>query len=136
MFNKVLYFCVLGLLVVILGCVPPNPGLDTTVAKAEKTVVDLETQVASLLNLIQIQSSRESCKGPYGIDSQKILSDRSGNPEYMIGIVSDINLEKNNDGTWYVHRCRLASSPFTLPLTFASPYPQQYDLKERRFYRI
>ena len=132
MFKKIWYFCVSGLLVVILGCAPYNTSLGTQVAKEEKPTVDLKAQAASLLNLIQIQSSRESCKGPYGIDSQKILSDGWGNPEYMIGIVSDIDLEKNNDGTWYVHKCMLASYLIT-PLTFASPYPQQYDLKEGDF---
>ena len=132
MFNRILYFCVSCLLVVKLGCAPYNTSLDTQVAKEENPVVDLKAQAVSLLNRIQIQSSRESCKGPYGIDSQKILSDQGESPEYMIGIISNIDLEKNNDGTWYVHECMLASYSIT-PLTFAFPYPQQYDLKEGDF---
>ena len=71
-------------------------------------------------------SSTEGCKGPFGIDSQKILND-----EYMIGIVGDIDLEKNYDGTWYINNCELYNNDSTL--YFATPYPQQNELKEGDF---
>ena len=75
-------------------------------------------------------SSTEGCKGPFGIDSQKILNDYIG-PRYMIGIVGDIDLEKNNDGTWYINNCELYNTDSTL--YFATPYPQQNELKEGDF---
>lgn len=72
-------------------------------------------------------SSKRSYRGPFGVDSQKILTDHPADPKYKIGIVSSINLEKNDDGTWYVYYCRLFDS-LAYSLTFTSPYPQQYDL--------
>ena len=73
-------------------------------------------------------SSTEGCKGPFGLDSQKISPEAL---EYMIDIVSNINLEKNPDGTWYVASCRLSNAVYTV--RFAPPYPQQNDLKEGDF---
>ena len=75
-------------------------------------------------------SSTEGCKGPFGIDSQKILNDYTG-PKYRIDIVGDIDLEKNNDGTWYINNCELYNNDSTL--YFATPYPQQNELKEGDF---
>ena len=71
--------------------------------------------------------SSNGCKGPFGIDSQKILNEKPG--EYVIGIVSEIDLEKNNDGTWYVDSCKLLNN-FLTDLHFKPPYPQQDNLKE------
>ena len=76
-------------------------------------------------------SSTEGCKGPFGIDSQKILNDDT-DPKYMIGIVGDIDLERNNDGTWYINNCKL-SNMLDEDLDFAAPYPKQNDLKEGNF---
>ena len=75
------------------------------------------------------------CKGPFGVDSQKILNKGTDNQygsglvldyEYRIGIVTKIDLEKNNDGTWYIDNCELSH---LIPLHFTKPYPQQNDFK-------
>ena len=71
-------------------------------------------------------SSRRGYKGPFGIDSQKILNS-GASAEYEIGIVAAIDLEKNDDGTWYVYNCQLVHSVYNT-LYFASPHPQRYDL--------
>ena len=89
------------------------------------------------------KSSSDGCKGPFGVDSQKILGNSREDKysvgdyistaelgDYNIGVVSDIvDLEKNADGTWYIAKCKL-SSVFNEYLSFTSPYPQQHDLKD------
>ena len=74
------------------------------------------------------KSASDGCKGPFGFDSQKAL-DISRTTEYMISVVSNIDLEKNPDGTWYVLKCEL-SNLLNVPLVFRPPYPQQNDLKD------
>ena len=74
-------------------------------------------------------------EGPFGVDSQKILNgdDIFGlRPKYVIGIVGDIDLEKNDDGTWYIDNCELSNFR-DKNVYFVSPYPQQGDLKESDF---
>ena len=83
-------------------------------------------------------SSRRSYRGPFGIDSQRILNEKNGSPDYRIGVATSIDLEKNDDGTWYVHNCGLKhglkrGSEFILSLYFQLSYPQQYDLKSGDF---
>ncbi len=74
-------------------------------------------------------SAKRSYKGPFGVDSQKFFN-HAGTVGYEIGIVTDINFERNDDGTWYVYYCELFNElPYPLLLFFTSPYPQQYDLK-------
>ena len=85
---------------------------------------------ADFTNAQKDKSSSSDCKGPFGIDSQKILNEKQG--EYVIGVVSEIDLKKNSDGTWYVDNCEL-SNMFNKDLYFTSPYPQQNDLKEGDF---
>ena len=75
-------------------------------------------------------SSIGGCEGPFGADSQKILNDDVKSPEYEIGMVSKVDLEKNDDGTWYVHSCKMKLIFGSYTLYFTSPYPQQNDLKE------
>ena len=70
------------------------------------------------------KSSSDGCKGPFGVDSQKILND--SDMEYNIGVVSKRYLEKDNNNNWYVHRCEISNGQYTL--YFMSPYPQQSNL--------
>ena len=67
-----------------------------------------------------------SCAAPFGVDSQQILNDGILENNYKIGVVSDIDLERNDDGTWYVAKCRILSRT----LRFQSPYPQQNDIND------
>ena len=83
-----------------------------------------------------VVSSRRSHRGAFGIDSQRILNESEiVLPRYNIGFVTSIDLEKNDDGTWYVHKCGLdpIQNMFDYllfdSLYFTSPYPQQYELK-------
>ena len=79
-------------------------------------------------------------EGPFGVDSQTILNS-GAYPSYVIGIVTKVNLEKNDDGTWYVEECELSNVVLPYPygngsgknLFFTSPYPQQNDLKKGDF---
>ena len=75
-----------------------------------------------------VKQSSGDCKGPFGFDSQKISPETL---DYQIGIVSDIDLEKNPDGTWYVASCIISNTSAGVGGTvlFAKPYPQQNDLK-------
>ena len=112
---------VLGLLIVIaivvMGYCMYNP-----------IVVDS----ADFTNSQKGKSSSSDCKGPFGIDSQKILND-GRHPEYQIAIVTKIDLEKNDDGTWYVDNCKGWTAGNPVSIFFTSPYPQRSDLKEGDF---
>ena len=112
---------VLGLLIVIaivfMGYCMYNP-----------IVVDS----ADFTNSQKGKSSSSDCKGPFGIDSQKILND-GRHPEYQIAIVTKIDLEKNDDGTWYVDNCKVWTAGNPTFIFFTSPYPQRSDLKEGDF---
>ena len=112
---------VLGLLIVIaivvMGYCMYNP-----------IVVDS----ADFTNSQKGKSSSSDCKGPFGIDSQKILND-GRDPEYQIAIVTKIDLEKNDDGTWYVDNCKGWTAGNPTFIFFTSPYPQRSDLKEGDF---
>ena len=97
---------------------------------------------ADFTNAQKGKSSSSACKGPFGFDSQKALNDLpSDSPplskydygelaeiKYLIDVVSDIDLEKNDDGTWYVANCELYDT--TRTLHFKYPYPQQNELKK------
>ena len=71
-------------------------------------------------------------EGPFGVDSQKLLNHMALPSTYVMCIVSKLDLEKNDDGTWYVNNFRL-SNMLDMMVFFASPYPQQNDLKEGDF---
>ena len=110
---KILGLLSIAVVVVIAYCVY-NPIVDS----ADLTSTQTKT------------SSSTGCKGPFGFDSQKVLNGDKifgwNAEKYIIGIVSSINLSKNPDGTWYVSTCRMSGS---YAISFASPYPQQNDLK-------
>lgn len=111
---------ILGLLsiavVVVIGYCVYNPSVDA----ADLTSTETKTSLSA------------GCKGPFGFDSQKVLSGDKifswDTEKYIIGIVSSVNLSKNADGTWYVSTCKLAGDSRSA-ISFAAPYPQQNDLK-------
>ena len=70
----------------------------------------------------------EDSEGLFGINSQKIRNDGKG-VGYKIDIVSNLDHERNDDGTWYIASCELWVN-IGGELHFRSPYPQQNDLKE------
>ena len=74
-------------------------------------------------------------EGPFGVDSQKLLNPPSLPSAYVICVVSKLDLEKNDDGTWYVYKFRM-SNMLDLAVFFAEPYPQQNDLKEGDFISV
>ena len=83
---------------------------------------------AGVTNAEKEKSSSDDCKGPFGVDSQKILNTNSST-EYVIGSVYDIELGKDGDGPSYIDSCRV-SGVRDIKLFFTAPYPQQSDLKE------
>ena len=74
-------------------------------------------------------------EGPFGVDSQKLLNKGILPSTYMIAIVSKLDFERNNGGTWYANNFQV-SNYLDLAVLFASPYPQQNDLKEGDFIGI
>ena len=70
-------------------------------------------------------------EGPFGVDSQKVLNVN----RYTIAIVSKLDFEKNDDGTWYAKNFQI-SNRFDHAVLFEPPYPQQNDLKEGDFIGI
>lgn len=66
------------------------------------------------------------CSAPFGIDSQQILNEGILDIKYRIGVVSDINLERNDDGTWYIADCDILYKS----LYFQAPYPQQHNFND------
>lgn len=93
--------------------------VNSLVANPADVVADLEGS----WNVIS-----SGCKGPFGFDSQKASNDK-GSIKYGIGIIRNIDLEKSNDGSWYVDNCEVLGPIGTIYLRFTSPYPQRYDLK-------
>ena len=99
---------------------------------------------ADFTNTQKGKSSSDGCKGPFGFDSQKALTDfppdvllvtnngygKFSEIKYYIGVVSEIDLEKNDDGTWYVANCSLSNDT---RVHFKAPFPQQNELKKGDF---
>ena len=106
--------CLIIIAIVVMGYCVYNPMV---VDSADSTDAEI--------------SPTEDCKGPFGVDSQKILND-DPDSAYEIGVVSSLDLEKNDDGTWYVDNCEL-SNWNNKSIYFTRPYPQQHDLKEGDF---
>ena len=111
MFRRILCICVAGLLITMGGCVSSQSQL-------------MEERVRRTV-------TPSGYKGPFGYDSQKSLS--SGGLEYYLGIIVEVDHEKNSDGTWYVESCELYVGPahanYVYFINFEPPYPQQNDLK-------
>ena len=85
--------------------------------------IDVVADVSSIEN--------SGCKGPFGIDSQKILND-DPDPKYKVGVVSNIEFKQNADSTWYIWHCKL-SNLSGKTVFFTPPYPQQNDLMDGDF---
>ena len=143
MFKRIFCFSVLGLFVLMMSCapsaVPPNARYMEMLEQQKRTEI-AKARIKQQLSPIPIPSNSyvsgislgDGCKGPFGVDSQQILNGDWRSPGYSIEVVGDIDLEKNNDGTWYVHACKLPSKANTT-VYFAPPYPQQNDLEEGDF---
>ena len=71
-------------------------------------------------------------EGPFGVDSQKLFNEGILPSTYMIAIVSKLDFEKNDDGTWSANNFQ-NSNFLDLAVLFEPPYPQQNDLKEGDF---
>ena len=101
-------------------------------------VSTMDSQTAVVTKTTNTQTKIPSAsgrEGQFGVDSQKVLN-KGVDPEYMIAIVTDIDLEKlekNNNGTWYVDSCKATTPSRHIKLFFTSPYPQRYDLKKGDF---
>ncbi len=98
----------------------------------ERSAVRPQRESGAVNNNRSKTSSTDGSKGTFGVDSQKILNKIGGDIEYKIAVVSDIDLDKNDDGTWYIDNCRLYSY-LDMGLYFASPYPRQNALKDGNF---
>ena len=77
---------------------------------------------------IALKDQTDGCKGPFGVDSQKILLElvKEGFDHrlwsgYKIGIVAKIDLDKSSDGTWHVKSLEMISGE-----TFSPSYRGNY----------
>ena len=146
---RFIIFAVIAVLVVAFaGCEAENPFTPTPAdaVKIAGCITDIEksegkhytiradaTCIDSIFNTPTdiITTEPEShtltaCTAPFGVDSQQILNDGMLDHNYKIGVVSDIDLERNDDGTWYINKCRILSRT----LYFQSPHPQQNEIND------
>ena len=78
---------------------------------------------------IALKDQTDGGQGPFGVDSQKILPEYPWSG-YKIGIVSNIDLEKYFDGTWYINKLEMVDGR-TIYCT--NSRPKQNDYKKREF---
>ena len=86
---------------------------------------------------IALKDQTDGCKGPFGVDSQKILQEvvKEGFDyrlwsSYKIGIVAKIDLSKSPDGTWRVKSFRIIDGK-----TFSPLYRGDYNVGDFIGYR-
>ena len=82
-------------------------------------------------------SSIDGCEGPFGLDSGDESTYVINNVHYnhYVGVVTSVNLEKNADGSWYVHECKVwigYGNEYDTAHTvrFRSPQPAQFEINE------
>ena len=82
-------------------------------------------------------SSIEGCKGPFGADSGDETTYVRNNVHYnhYLGIVTSVNLERHEDGSWYVHECKVwlgFGNEYDTAHTvrFKAPQPAQFEINE------
>ena len=86
----------------------------------------IDSLFTSTDNMPKSETLVMDCEFPFGVDSQQILNEGGLELHYKIGVVSDIDLERNDDGTWYIADCRILSRT----LYFQAPYPQQNEIND------
>ena len=81
--------------------------------------------------------SIDGCEGPFGLDSGDETTYVRNNIRYnlYLGIVTSVNLERNEDGSWYVHECEVwigYGNEYNRSHTviFSSPQPARFEINE------
>ena len=79
----------------------------------------------------------DGCEGPFGLDSGDETTYEKNNIRYnsYMGIVTDVDLERNADGSWYVHECKVwlgFGNEYDTAHTvrFKSPQPTQFQIND------
>ena len=77
------------------------------------------------------------CEGPFGVDSgdETTFIKNNIHSSLDVGVVTDINLERNEDGSWYVHECKVwlgFGNEYDTAHTviFRSPQPAQFEINK------
>lgn len=108
------------------------------IVRADAACVDALFPSPIVLDGTQPQDlSIEGCEGPFGIDSADETTYIRNNVHYnsYMGIVTDVNLERNADGSWYVHECKVwigFGNEYDTAHTvrFRSPQPAQFEINK------
>ena len=81
--------------------------------------------------------SIQGCEGPFGLDSGDETTYIKNNIHNSldVGVVTDVNLERNADGSWYVHECKVwigYGNEYDTAHTvrFRSPQPVQFEINK------
>ena len=81
--------------------------------------------------------SIDGCEGPFGLDSADETTYLKNNVRYShyVGIVTAVDHERNADGSWYVHECKVwlgYGNEYDTAHTvrFKSPQPAQFEINE------
>ena len=152
---------IFGLLIIvamigIVGC-GENPIISNPadILKATECVTDIEKSnenqyivradaaciddlFGTPLDVSQAQpQSIEGCEGPFGLDSTDETTYLRNNIHYNLymGIVTSVNLERNADGSWYVHECKVwlgFGNEYDTAHTvrFRAPQPARFEINE------
>ena len=142
--KKITIFFMFGIFVVgvVIGILGATFVMKKELNEVPVPQTEHETQETPSVDFVEekpIVFDPNGSKGLFGVDSQRMLnhSDNFGPSRskfrYQIGIVSDIDLEKDDDGSWYIKSCSLPGSSMTR-IFFASPYPLQNDLMKGDFF--
>ena len=126
-------------LVKIAGCATDLEKIDGDyIVRADAACIDglLGTPVEESNAQPEVLSI-EGCEGPFGLDSGDETTYLKNNVHYnhYIGIVTSVNLERNANGSWYVHECKVwlgFGNEYDTAHTvrFSSPQPAQFEINE------
>ena len=123
----------------IAGCATEVEKIDGQyIVRADAACVD--SLIGSPIEVSDAQPevvSIDGCEGPFGLDSADETTYVRNNTRYTLymGIVTDVDLERNADGSWYVHECKVwlgFGNEYDTAHTvrFSAPQPAQFEINE------
>ena len=124
-------------LVKAAGCATDIEKVDGNyIVRADAACID--GLLSAPVDASQVQPQTiEGCEGPFGLDSGDETTYIKNNIHNSldVGVVTDINLERNEDGSWYVHECKVwlgFGNEYDTAHTvrFRSPQPAQFEINK------
>ena len=123
----------------LVGCATDVEKIDGNyIVRADAACVDgLFPTPIDLSNAQREALTIEGCEGPFGLDSTDETTYVKNNVHYnqYLGFVTSVDLERNADGSWYVHECRVwlgFGNEYDTAHTvrFSVPQPAQFEINE------